>query len=97
MFSIFEHFPYRQVFQIFFQPVFSFRQCIGGEAGIDCPGSRDEQITCNGQACESWGQWSDFNRCSVSCGGGIKTRMRTCVGGLPDDPGCRGPKSEVSW
>ena len=27
-----------------------------------------------------WTPWSAFDRCSVSCGGGVSTRRRLCMG-----------------
>ena len=29
--------------------------------------------------CGGWAPWSDWNPCSVSCGGGFTARMRMCI------------------
>ena len=34
----------------------------------------------------TWGAWSDWGPCSVTCGWGVQTRSRTCDGG-EDCPG----------
>ena len=43
-----------------------------------------------------WSQWSDWDSCSVSCGGGLMKRTRTCKG--PDFTGakCIGPFEEIT-
>jgi len=35
----------------------------------------------------SWSLWSEWSDCSVSCGGGLQTRVRLCDGGEVCDPG----------
>ncbi len=42
-------------------------------------------------ACSRWSQWSQWSSCSVSCGNGIQTRIRTCIGGT----GCSGTSRDV--
>jgi len=37
-----------------------------------------------------WGSWGSWSSCTVSCGGGLSTRTRSCVGGS----GCAGSNSE---
>ncbi|XP_046600130.1 semaphorin-5B isoform X1 [Neodiprion lecontei] len=41
----------------------------------------------NGQ----WSQWSPWDKCSRPCGGGIRTRRRTCDNPLPSDGGAECP------
>ncbi|CAB4065357.1 unnamed protein product [Lepeophtheirus salmonis] len=44
-----------------------------------CQISLYERELCNNQPCPSYTEWSDWASCSVSCGGGIQKRMRSCV------------------
>lgn len=42
-----------------------------------CPGDKTEVIPCQAnEPCASWGGWSEFSTCTVSCGGGTYTRTR---------------------
>lgn len=44
-----------------------------------------------------WGQWSDWTKCSKSCGGGVQSRRRECDSPSPDGRGsyCEGLGTEV--
>ncbi|XP_048579836.1 uncharacterized protein LOC116619170 isoform X2 [Nematostella vectensis] len=49
--------------------------------GRNCSGPETSYRTCNENACPingRFGQWSDYSKCSVSCGHGNKTRTRSC-------------------
>jgi len=47
------------------------------KANIECPD-------------EIWSNWSKFGVCTKSCGGGTRTKTRTCHMGSPGDEGCPG-------
>ena len=50
--------------------------------GQDCEGESTEYEACNTGACPvncQWGSYGDWSSCSVSCGGGEKSRTRTVV------------------
>lgn len=64
--------------------------------GNDCEGPAMERGECNKQHCPINGgftEWSKFGECTVSCGGGTKTRMRACTNPAPQYGGkaCVGP------
>lgn len=40
---------------------------------------------------EDWGQWEN---CTVICGGGTKTRRRTCIEPMYGGANCTGPSEE---
>ncbi|CAH1773254.1 unnamed protein product, partial [Owenia fusiformis] len=67
--------------------------------GSDCSGSSTEVRNCpDNPLCPvdgRFGSWSNYSVCSVSCGGGIQTRTRVCIG--PENGGkpCEGPTSET--
>uniref|UniRef100_H2Y3E3 Hemicentin-1 n=1 Tax=Ciona intestinalis TaxID=7719 RepID=H2Y3E3_CIOIN len=67
------------------------RTCLVGEApGTGCDGSNSETLTCMTQACPIWSNWSPYTDCSLSCGGGVQRKTRTCNNGDPGDDGCMG-------
>ncbi|CAK8671661.1 unnamed protein product [Clavelina lepadiformis] len=48
--------------------------------GSSCSGSSIESNFCNTQCCPVdcvWGEWGEWNACSISCGSGIKSRSRS--------------------
>eukprot|EP00397_Hematodinium_sp_SG-2012_P003630 GEMP01003638.1.p1 GENE.GEMP01003638.1~~GEMP01003638.1.p1 ORF type:complete len:1065 (+),score=235.50 GEMP01003638.1:215-3409(+) len=62
-----------------------------GHGGVGCSGVLNEIIGCGGASCGGeddcvWDDWSDFSPCTVSCGGGHKTRDRT-IGTSPRNGG----------
>ncbi|XP_076472307.1 uncharacterized protein LOC143301799 [Babylonia areolata] len=69
--------------------------------GLDCPGSGSETASCNNGPCAvngNWATWSSWGTCSVSCGGGSKSRSRTCTNPPPANGGtqCSGSGSDTS-
>ncbi|KAL9957968.1 hypothetical protein ACROYT_G034928 [Oculina patagonica] len=50
--------------------------------GDDCPGMNVTTESCNLDGCKvngSWSYWLPWQPCSVTCGGGKRTRVRTCT------------------
>ena len=45
-----------------------------------------------------WGSWSQSDKCSVSCGGGMRVRTRTCTNPSPKNGGkyCNGESSTAT-
>lgn len=69
-----------------------------GGQGSSCPGQGTETRQCNDGNCPvdgSWSSWSTWSQCSLSCGGGFRTRDRYCssprAGGKP----CLGDRKSV--
>ncbi|KFO28580.1 Hemicentin-1 [Fukomys damarensis] len=70
----------------------------GGRA---CAGPDTQLQRCNTDRCPvdgGWGNWQSWSHCSVSCGGGEKTRKRLCDNPVPSKGGrsCRGDATQVS-
>eukprot|EP00057_Strongylocentrotus_purpuratus_P017491 XP_011671965.1 PREDICTED: uncharacterized protein LOC756169 [Strongylocentrotus purpuratus] len=68
--------------------------------GANCTGFSMEQGACNTDPCPvdgGWSSYSDWDACSVSCGGGNQTRTRTCSDPTPAYGGanCTGENIEV--
>ncbi|CAH1786157.1 unnamed protein product, partial [Owenia fusiformis] len=61
-----------------------FRRCNKPRAqygGRECTGRETERQPCKIRDCSihgSWGGWAQWSTCSLSCGGGTRTRSRTC-------------------
>eukprot|EP00095_Tigriopus_kingsejongensis_P008230 snap_masked-scaffold591_size129331-processed-gene-0.4 protein:Tk08230 transcript:snap_masked-scaffold591_size129331-processed-gene-0.4-mRNA-1 annotation:"SCO-spondin" len=68
-------------------------QVKGSQCGV---GPATEEESCNTDQCPELGPWTEWGPCTVTCGGGEKTRMREC--GLPkllrDDNPCQLPLLE---
>ncbi|KAK3087485.1 hypothetical protein FSP39_006555 [Pinctada imbricata] len=68
--------------------------------GALCSGRDMQKDFCNPEPCPVHGNWSPWNLwgdCSVSCGGGLRKRFRTCTNPAPSPNGrsCPGPSEGV--
>ncbi|VDI32931.1 Hypothetical predicted protein, partial [Mytilus galloprovincialis] len=75
--------------------------------GLDCNGVSRENSSCSSNVCPgiirmpmngNWGRWNGWTRCSKTCGGGRRTRHRTCNDPSPIAGGldCNGVSRENS-
>lgn len=72
------------------------RMCLNGLIGNDgCIGSTMETRSCHTEVCPEFSLWSDWSECSVVCGGGRRSRSRTCLNGAFGDDGCKGDTTET--
>ncbi|KAH3719495.1 coadhesin-like isoform X2 [Dreissena polymorpha] len=67
--------------------------------GAPCPGDSYDRQACNVQSCiidGQWSTWTDWSRCSVTCGLGTISRDRTCTAPAPSNGGqdCSGEKTQ---
>ncbi|XP_020632434.1 coadhesin-like isoform X5 [Orbicella faveolata] len=66
-----------------------FRSCdnpLPAFGGKPCPGERQGTRPCNEFPCAvdgRWSEWKDWEICSVTCGGGTQSRIRTCTNPPP--------------
>nr|XP_026692087.1 A disintegrin and metalloproteinase with thrombospondin motifs adt-1 isoform X2 [Ciona intestinalis] len=68
------------------------RICWNGNPGdAGCLGNSTEISRCNIRPCPRWTFDNSWSSCSRSCGGGILTRVATCINGQRGDPGCDFP------
>ncbi|KAL4222772.1 hypothetical protein ACF0H5_018812 [Mactra antiquata] len=67
--------------------------------GSDCAGDPVDVSTCFIKACHDggWSDWGTWSACSLTCGGGIHSRSRTCSNPVPSERGqyCNGNSMEV--
>lgn len=73
------------------------RCCSGGK---QCKGKTYETKVCNEQPCKVDGGWSEFtqwSKCSVSCGSGSQKRSRSCTNPKPSKGGklCQGKPVQI--
>ncbi|XP_016050982.1 PREDICTED: SCO-spondin [Miniopterus natalensis] len=64
-----------------------------------CPGPEAEEEPCALPTCDragGWGPWGPWSSCSRSCGGGLRSRTRTCDQPPPQGLGdyCEGPQAQ---
>lgn len=74
------------------------RHCSSGH-DEDCPGTAFENVHCNSGPCPidgTWGLWGSWNTCSLTCGGGQRSRSRQCDNPAPQFNGadCPGARAE---
>ncbi|KAL4235558.1 Hemicentin-1 [Mactra antiquata] len=79
------------------------RQCDNPKPSIlgsYCAGDSLDVSTCFIKACHDggWSVWGTWSVCSLSCGGGIQSRSRTCSNPVPSERGqyCSGASIEVT-
>ncbi|XP_052235909.1 uncharacterized protein LOC127847794 isoform X3 [Dreissena polymorpha] len=62
--------------------------------GLNCTGPASDTKLCTKQLCPDggWSSWGSWQSCSVTCGGGLKLRSRTCTSPSPSAYGkaCEG-------
>lgn len=57
----------------------STRSCQG--TSTSCVGESSRTRQCNPNTCGRWSQWSPWTQCTKTCGGGTRSRIRSCQGG----------------
>ncbi|KAF3703311.1 SCO-spondin Precursor [Channa argus] len=69
-------------------------------SGLPCLGPHREDQVCISAPCDrdgGWSQWSNWTKCTKSCGGGVQSRRRECDSPSPEGEGnyCEGLGTEV--
>ncbi|KAK2858572.1 hypothetical protein Q5P01_003192 [Channa striata] len=69
-------------------------------SGLPCLGPHREDQVCISAPCDrdgGWSQWSNWTKCTKSCGGGVQSRRRECDSPIPEGEGnyCEGLGTEV--
>ncbi|KAL4216737.1 hypothetical protein ACF0H5_024460 [Mactra antiquata] len=63
------------------------RTCIHyTSGGVPCSGSSTQKMICHQPACRvdgHWSTWSTWSKCSVTCGRGTRSRIRSCTNPAP--------------
>ncbi|XP_053393892.1 SCO-spondin-like isoform X2 [Mercenaria mercenaria] len=65
--------------------------------GAKCEGPDKQNQTCNDFFCPVdgvWEPWTDWDECSVTCGGAVHSRYRNCTGPFYGGANCSGPAKE---
>ena len=71
------------------------RECRKGRQYGDCEGAAEETDTCGEDTCPEWTEWAPWTQCTVSCGGGVRSKVRTCAATRDSGPSCAG-EAEVT-
>ncbi|KAK3095044.1 hypothetical protein FSP39_009582, partial [Pinctada imbricata] len=78
------------------------RQCTNPApqyGGANCAGSGSSRQDCNTHHCPidgAWGGWGSWGSCTVTCGGGIQNRVRSCDSPAPQYGGAACPSFSSS-
>lgn len=71
--------------------------------GRNCAGFKTQSTACNKSPCPvkvdgNWASWTDWAACSKTCGGGTRTRTRTCSNPAPKNGGraCQGSNRQTT-
>ncbi|XP_064625649.1 contactin-associated protein-like 2 [Lineus longissimus] len=65
--------------------------------GDQCQGNNTEERQCNTHSCPVdgyWQDWATWDDCTAECGGGIKSRTRTCIPPMHNGTSCVGSDTE---
>ena len=57
---------------------------------------KDTEKCFNSQPCGYWANWQGWGKCTVTCGLGVKSRIRKCVDGTSGQGGCQGSYEDIT-